>query len=173
MKMIRKFLQAFLVLIGAGLTTQQGVAQCTVQTVVKHASCYSNNGSIQLQVTGTAPFHFEWANGQKTQNVSQLAAGKYKVTVTDAKGSRAVAEVEVLNIAGMEVSLSATSNSITTTVSGGTKPYRFVLNSIKNPSKIQTIQNSEGKFTSLAAGEYVVIVTDARRCSGVKNITIP
>jgi hypothetical protein len=58
-------------------------------------SCFGmKDGSIDLAVSGgTAPYHYEWSNGATTEDVSQLAAGYYRVTVTDANSETAVAEI--------------------------------------------------------------------------------
>lgn len=43
-----------------------------------------NVGTINLMVTnGQSPFTYEWNTGQNTQNLSNLSAGQYCVTVTD------------------------------------------------------------------------------------------
>ncbi len=45
------------------------------------------NGSIEVEMQGgTAPYAYAWSNGANTQRVSNLKAGSYTVTVTDANG---------------------------------------------------------------------------------------
>jgi hypothetical protein len=47
----------------------------------------NNNGSIVLNVTGGSDIYsYEWSNGKTTANIGGLAAGVYKVTVTDFSG---------------------------------------------------------------------------------------
>jgi uncharacterized protein YegL len=54
---------------------------------ITNARCGQNNGAIQINVAGgTAPFTFLWSNGATTQNIQNLAAGTYSVTVTDSTG---------------------------------------------------------------------------------------
>jgi len=44
-----------------------------------------NDGSITLTVSGgEEPFTFQWATGESTQNLTELVAGLYEVTITDA-----------------------------------------------------------------------------------------
>jgi len=55
---------------------------------VRPVSSYGgNNGSITLTITGgTSPFTYTWSNGATTQNITDLSAGIYTVTVTDSFG---------------------------------------------------------------------------------------
>jgi len=47
----------------------------------------SNTGSISVSVDGgTAPYTFAWSNGATTQNLMNVQAGLYNVTITDATG---------------------------------------------------------------------------------------
>lgn len=47
----------------------------------------SADGSIQVDVTGgTLPYSFNWNNGASTQNLENIPAGSYTVTVTDGNG---------------------------------------------------------------------------------------
>ncbi len=54
---------------------------------ITDASCSNSaDGAIDLTVTGlTSPLSFVWSNGALTEDVSGLAPGNYKVTVTDSR----------------------------------------------------------------------------------------
>jgi hypothetical protein len=51
-------------------------------------SCYhKDDGSISLTVNGGTPeYHYNWSNGEHSQNISYLRDGNYTVTVTDQNG---------------------------------------------------------------------------------------
>lgn len=55
-----------------------------IDTIIP-ASC-SNDGQIQLTVISGNPTAYQWTNGATTQNVTNLSAGDYSVSVTGASG---------------------------------------------------------------------------------------
>src|SRR5581483_11177520 len=60
-------------------------------------TCFdSNTGAVNLSVAnGTAPYSFSWSNGSNSQDIAGLAAGTYKVTVTDNNSCTATATAVV------------------------------------------------------------------------------
>jgi len=69
-------------------TTYTVQTQSNMQTsysVTDESSTNANDGTISLNVTdGITPYSYSWSNGAATQNATNLAAGTYTVTVTDA-----------------------------------------------------------------------------------------
>ncbi|MCO5288692.1 MAG: SprB repeat-containing protein [Bacteroidetes bacterium] len=58
---------------------------------VKNVSCFGgNNGGIYISVTGNSPFTYAWSNGAVSQDLVNVAAGTYTVTVTDNSNCQAV-----------------------------------------------------------------------------------
>ncbi|MBL0308412.1 MAG: SprB repeat-containing protein [Bacteroidetes bacterium] len=115
----------------------------------KHHSAYGNicqcyrqqsflfrtvNGSVNLTVSGgTAGYTFVWNNSATTQNLSNVAAGTYQVTVTDTKGCSAtgsanLSQASVLNISATNSAIACfggNNGAINLSVSGGSSPYTF------------------------------------------------
>jgi uncharacterized protein (DUF2141 family) len=132
---------------------------------VTDVSCYGgNDGSIDLTVAGgVPPYHYIWSNGATDDDLSNLAAGVYIVTVIDVKGCEAimyfeVTEPEEIIVIGEVTNVSCPGGSdgaIDITVYGGIWPYTFLWS---NGAV------SEDIF-GLTIGEYTVNVTDANGCS--------
>ncbi|WP_264532538.1 PKD domain-containing protein [Flavobacterium sp. N2013] len=59
----------------------------TANTIDAFDCTNANSGSINLLVAGgTAPFLYQWSNGAQTEDLTDLSAGNYSVTVTDSRG---------------------------------------------------------------------------------------
>lgn len=71
---------------------QSGGALIPVLTISpQHPTCHNGlNGALDLTITnGNAPFTYMWSTGATSQDISNLSAGSYSVTVTDAGGASA------------------------------------------------------------------------------------
>jgi large repetitive protein len=56
-------------------------------TVTNSTCNSSNNGSVNLTVTGGTPqYTFNWSNGSTTQNLNNILPGTYTVSITDSNG---------------------------------------------------------------------------------------
>lgn len=131
----------------------------------------SSSGSVETIVSGgVSPYTYEWSNGQSSVNISNLGAGIYQVTVTDANNctefiSAAVTEPPILtaNASTMESSCFGDNNgSVAASVSGGVPPYSY---------QWSTGQNT-GNISNLMAGTYQVTVTDANACTEFVSVTV-
>jgi len=132
------------------------------------------DGSIDITVDGgTAPFGFEWSNGDGTEDINGLDAGDYTVTVTDANGCEFVggpftvrdADDIVVDITNVACFGDATGAIEIMSVNCGTDPQTFAWsNSDSGPS-----------ITGLEAGDYTVTVTgdDDTMCEFSFSVTGP
>lgn len=128
--------------------------------------------SAQINVAvsgGTSPFTFLWNTGATTQNLQNLNAGTYSVTITDANGctnTNSVAVTDASNVSATFTTQNPTAGnsdgSITVNPSGGNGPYTYSWNTGSN---LQTISN-------LPAGTYTVTVTDNAGCVKISSVTI-
>ena len=136
-------------------------------------SCFGGtNGSINLTVSGgTSPYAFSWSNGSNTEDLNNIAAGTYSVTITDSKGCVLNTSISVTqptaqlqySVVTSDVSCNGGSNgSISLNPLGGTAPYTY---SWTNGSSSQNI-------TNLSAGDYTVSAFDANNCQYTNSFVI-
>ncbi|MEJ6981516.1 Ig-like domain-containing protein [Pedobacter sp. P351] len=147
-------------------------AAIVLSNTITSVSCFGGNtGAIDLSVSGgTAPYSYTWSNGSTVQDLSNLTAGTYTVTVTDNKNCSSTSSIVVnqplpITITPTSVNLSCAGNSdgsIALAPSGGTAPYTYLWNTGSTASSI----------SGLTAGTYNVTVTDSKGCTAVKIIGI-
>lgn len=119
----------------------------------------------------TQPYIVSWNTGETVEDIANLSAGTYTITVTDANQCVKEADIVVgnntgnLNVSSYQVSNENCGNgdgSINISVSGGTLPYSY---NWSNGSTTEDISN-------LSAGSYTVTITDGNGCSLIKNYTV-
>ncbi|MBK7148292.1 MAG: gliding motility-associated C-terminal domain-containing protein [Bacteroidetes bacterium] len=129
------------------------------------------NGSITSLVTGgTSPYVYTWSTGAITADISGLGAGNYILTVTDGNGCTAVDSTVVSAPAALVAAITGTDvscfggndGSADLSVTGGNAPYNYFWSTFEFTEDI----------ANLTAGNYVVIVTDAKSCQTFANVTI-
>lgn len=88
--------------IGIYSVTVTDVNGCTAQNVasisiwplpsvlldsIEHVNCFSaSTGGIFISTTGSSPFTYQWSTTATTQDLTNISAGNYTVTVTDLNG---------------------------------------------------------------------------------------
>lgn len=130
-----------------------------------------STGSIDLSVTGgVGAYTYAWTGGATTQDRSNLAAGTYTITVTDANFctktlSTTLTEPTAIVLTETHVNVvcnGGATGSIDLSASGGTSGYTYFW------TGGVTTQDRSG----LTAGTYTVTVTDANACTKTLSTTI-
>lgn len=145
-----------------------------VNTVVLSPTCMSAADG-QIQVTpqgGTAPYSYNWSSNLPDSNsLSNLVAGLYFVTITDAVGCTAVRDIVLANPDPITISTSVSGSGCggstgeaAASVSGGTPPYSYSWN---DPANQQS-----SIATNLSPGTYQVVVTDANGCEALASVIV-
>ncbi|GIV34939.1 MAG: hypothetical protein KatS3mg031_2474 [Chitinophagales bacterium] len=164
---------------GPRQVTVSSLTSITISRTYQDISCFgAQDGHINLSVSGgTPPLNFSWNNGAyTTQNLSNLSAGTYTVTVTDANGCTASTSVNITEPGPLSVSLTPyvyangyhvschnyTNGQIFTSVSGGRAPFAYSW--------------SNGQISSTAIGlplgTYSVTVSDQNGCTASSVVTL-
>ena len=139
-----------------------------------------NSGSIDLQVSGgTAPYTFLWSNGSTGEDLTNVPANNYLVTVTDSNGCISEKEFEITRQDDLQIILDTELFAICDTrevfqkssvsVSGGVAPYTIAWS-----NGVVTGTNGEIMDTNVE-GSYEVTVTDFLGCSEslIFNVSLP
>lgn len=115
-----------------------------------------NDGDIETLVSGgVAPFTYTWSNGVTTAANSNVGAGTYFVTVTDANNCTSVSTLTLSNPSNISVDItgntpsdcSVNDGSIVMNAAGGIGTYEYSLDGINF--------QSSGTFSGLAPGSYL------------------
>lgn len=139
------------------------------------ASCGQTNGQATAVVNGgVLPYQYEWdanANYQTTPTADSLAPGTYYLFIEDSKGCEDVGIANVGTTGGpvgaidtvQDVSCyDGTDGQATVSATQGTPPYTFEWQGgLTGPTQ-----------TSLAAGSYIVTITDDRDCENFLTVDV-
>jgi PKD repeat protein len=151
--------------------------QCTLTGTMAstdETSLGAMDGTATVTVSGgTAPYAYAWSNFATSSSISGLAPGLYDVAVSDANGCTYNASAAV-NPGGLGCNLSASvtgtgesqaganDGSASVTVSGGTAPISVTWDTGDTTSTI----------SSLAPGDYTVVLLDAMGCIATATYTV-
>lgn len=152
------------------ISIRQPAAPLRVSFVKTDAGCFGNqDGSIDISVTGgVLPYAYKWSNNKNTEDIQNLAAATYTLTVIDANGCTETQIITINQPDVLKVSLTVkntickTSNDgmISAIITGGTKPYTL---------KWAGLSITENTISNLKPGKYELFITDAKGCTN--NIT--
>lgn len=122
---------------GGGCPTSSSVVipqgpQLDVEADVRAVSCFGvEDGVASLQITdGTAPYSYVWGNGVTDALRSDLPAGVYSFTVTDANGCTESGTVTIASPSALLVDAAIVNGMDTSLIEGGTAPYTISIDSV-------------------------------------------
>ncbi|MEO8085637.1 MAG: SprB repeat-containing protein, partial [Bacteroidota bacterium] len=143
-------------------------------TAIDSVNCNGGmDGSATVTVGGGSfPYTYSWSSGATTATASNLGAGNYTVSVTDANGCTTTVSATIdqpvtlaVNVGGTgSTTCNAGSDGIAiANVVGGTPAFTYVWS---------PVTGSNDTLTGLPAGTYSVTVTDFNGCTGSGTFTI-
>lgn len=123
-----------------------------------------STGAIDITANGgTPPYSFVWTNGEITEDLVNLPAGSYTVTVTDGNGCQQTL-TQAISAPTSTLTSSKTITNVTCfgacdgavdlTVSGGTTPYTFLWSNFSGSEDLSQV----------CGGTLSVIITDKNGC---------
>ena len=152
--------------LATGSATISSNSELEISFTLLEISCYDYvDGEIETNVIGSiSPYIYQWSNGSTTANISNLNAGIYDLTVTDANGCEKITNVELIQpeIFAVNAELAPPlcagdeNGSIVLTAIGGSPNYQYSTDGIVY-SDNDTIEN-------LAAQYYDLYIMDANGC---------
>ena len=143
-----------------------------VELVTTNVLCNGGStGTAAVTITGgVGPYTQAWTDLSGTVvDPAALAAGAFRITVTDANGKIKVITFIISEPAALALTVNVVNESApsaadgvaSAVVSGGVSPYTYVWNDSIGTPIGQTTQTATG----LTAGTYQVIVTDTNGCT--------
>ena len=134
-----------------------------VKNILNHGE---SKGVVKISVSGgSAPYTYSWSNGAKTQDIIDVPAGNYSVTVQDARGCVKTQSAIITQPPLLVLTTDAVTNikcygnkegEINISAKGGVPPYTY------SWSNGATTQDLKG----IPAGAYSVTITDANGYKG-------
>ena len=146
----------------------------TSTQTVSNISCFgAGNGTATVTPSGgTSPYTYAWSpTGGNSATASNLTAGTYTCTITDANGCITTATVTITQ----PPQLTATSSSSNISCNGGSDGSGTITPAGGTPGYTYSWTPSGGTNSTannLAAGTYTVTATDANGCIITQTVTL-
>ncbi len=144
-----------------------------INSSVVNPTCYgSDDGSVGVASVyyGTAPYSYLWSTGDTTSVLTDVASGRYRVTVTDANGCEISRSINIADRQKVSLAYSisqrdcSSNDSIEINLigSGGMSGYSYYLDG----------EEISSTYKSDTAGVFTVTVQDALGCETTESINI-
>jgi gliding motility-associated-like protein len=151
-------------------------------TVTSDTEDMDCSGMISLDIEGgTSPYTVAWSNSGDGGTISQLCAGMYTGTITDANGcTLETGAIEVSRVDEEVVGITdvacadGTEGGIDITISGGVMPYSFSWTRTGSADEITTQEDlsPDDVAGGVTAGGYTLTVVDASGAMLIRNYTV-
>ena len=157
----------------ASVTITSVAVPIAIAFTTQYPICHDSSGAITSTPNGgNGPYTYFWNNGATTASISNLRSGYYEVIVTDSSGCSAVATDTLPQNSGAVVASALTTTSACgqatgqaiAWVVGGHQPFAYIWST--------TPTQTGDTATGLAAGNYVLTVTDSKGCSATGSAGI-
>jgi outer membrane protein OmpA-like peptidoglycan-associated protein len=158
----------------ATITVRETIRALEVSLTSKStiACAGDKSGNLVVKVDGgKSPYQYKWnAAGLSGDQPSNVPAGDYKVTVTDASGATKTADISIKQPEAVSAQA-----SVTAPASTGNTDGKATVQS-KGGTGAFTYQWDDGETTAAAVklppGKHVVTVTDANGCTATATVSI-
>lgn len=153
--------------------------------------CNGQNGSINLSLTASGNYSFDWdgpgVTGATTQNLTNLGPGTYQVTITEnntqctATATAVIDAPQPVSIASIssspatDCSGSANNGSISIEIIGGDPPFQYQLFDAANPGVVLASfvnASTSVTFENLVAGAYQLVISSSTGCTISETTTV-
>ncbi|MCX6258263.1 MAG: M6 family metalloprotease domain-containing protein [Bacteroidia bacterium] len=157
-------------LVSTATVTIAQPSQLLTDMTTYQVSCFglADGSALASPSGGTSPYLLHWSNDSTSALISNIPAGDYILTVTDASSCTITSGVVIdqppaLVLSTQIINPTGTYNgSIDLTVTGGISPYSY---SWSNGASTEDLN-------SLGAATYSVLVTDANNCTDTLSVLL-
>lgn len=140
---------------------------------IQNVDCFGNTtGQITTNTTGgTGSYTYAWDNNTSNSNLTNVGAGTYTLSVTDANNCVSTISATVTEPTAIVSQLTNVTNvdchgnangAISTTTTGGAGNYSFLWSNGDTTSSL----------TNLNGGNYNLTITDANNCTSTLSATV-
>lgn len=146
----------------------------TIDSEATHIPCHGTDyGSIDVTLSGaTPPYTVEWSSGQTYQDLDNLPAGYYTISVTDANDCLWSETIQIIEPDSLITEITSSNipcfgldnGTLNAQTDGGTPPYTY--------HWFHDLGHNTPILTNMHPGFYFVSVTDANGCSDTASASI-
>ncbi|MBL4658310.1 MAG: T9SS type A sorting domain-containing protein [Flavobacteriales bacterium] len=158
----------------SAVVNNPGAPIITIDSTINVSCNGSNDGEIYIAVSGgILPYTYLWSNTDTIEDLNNLTAGSYTITVTESNNCSSVESITLTEptvISSVTTIINNVScngfcdGSALVTISGGVSPYNYQW----DDSLLQTTDTA----ISLCLGTYHITVTDSSGCTALDSVTI-